>query len=122
MKDNILEFDKREISISEMIEHIKFYSEKAKKGKKLYSDGDQKGAMNILREIRKNLKEEYNYYKKTRVQEYINSNKYYIRYYNGIFQAYVKQMYPNEYKWLHSNLCDVTDYISSYGMRIFFSK
>ncbi|WP_338597005.1 hypothetical protein [Clostridium baratii] len=120
MNNNVLKFDEREISMDEMIEHIKFYSEKAEEGMKLYSDGNKKEAMSILREIRNNLKEEYNYYNKARVQEYINSNKYYMTYYNGIFQAYVKQMYPNEYKWLHSNLYDVKDYISNYDMRIFF--
>ncbi|MDQ0150024.1 hypothetical protein ACFO6R_08405 [Eubacterium multiforme] len=120
MKDNVLKFDEREISINEMIEHIEFYSKKAEEGMKLFSDGNKKDAMGILREIRKILKEEYSYYKKVNVQKYINSNKYYMIYYNGVFQAYVKQMYPNEYKWLHSNLYDVRDYISNYDMRIFF--
>ena len=120
MRNIILKFDEREVSINEMIEHINFYSVQAEEGMRLFSENNKKEAMSILRGIRRSLREEYNYYKKVSVQKYINKNKYYMTYYNGIFQAYVKQMYPNKYEWLHSNLYDIKDYISNYDMRIFF--
>lgn len=44
MKNIILEFDKRIIAKEEMIEHIKYYSEKSEEGMELYSAGNIKGA------------------------------------------------------------------------------
>lgn len=119
MENIILQFDKRIVSKDEMREHIEFYSRKANEGMKLFEKGDKKGAMVILREIRRYLKEEYSYYDKVKVQEFISENKFYSTYYWGIFQAYAKQMNPNSYETLYSNLYDVEDYITNYEMTIF---
>ncbi|XZH20814.1 hypothetical protein ACSW87_04910 [Clostridium perfringens] len=119
MKNTILKFDQRIILKDEMLEHIKFYSKKANEGMELFEKGNKKEAMSILREIRSCLKEEYSYYDKVKVQKIISENKLYSTYCWGVFQAYVKQMKPNSYETLYSNLYDVEDYITNYEMYIF---
>lgn len=42
MENIILEFDKRDVSKEEMLEHIKYYSTKSTEAMKLYSDGKKK--------------------------------------------------------------------------------
>lgn len=78
MRNLVLEFDKREILEEEIKEHIKFYSQKAEEGMNFFEEGNKKEALNVLREIRKYLKEEYIYYRKGSTQEYIIRNSGYM--------------------------------------------
>ncbi|MDU3721987.1 MAG: hypothetical protein E7G24_02070 [Clostridium celatum] len=121
MKNIVLEFDKRIIEKEEMREHIDYYVSMAEKGFELLNNGDKKGAMEILKEIRKYMKSEFDYYNKTKVSKYIENNKLYSIYCNGIYEAFAKQTRPTSYEMLSSNLYDVQDYISHYGMEIFFN-
>ena len=68
MKNIILEFDKRIIEKEEMKEHIDYYVSMAQKGFNFLNNNDKKGAMEVLKEIRKYMKEEFNYYNKSKVQ------------------------------------------------------
>ena len=122
MENIILEFDKRDVSKEEMLEHIKYYSTKSTEAMKLYSDGKKKEAREIFKDLRVKLQLEYKYYDKASVQKSLSKNYYYITYAHGITQAYVKQNNPNSNKTLFSNLYDIHDYISNYEMSIFFEK
>ena len=120
MKNIVLEFDKRIIEKEEMREHIDYYVSMAEKGFELINNGDKKGAMEILKEIRKCMKSEFDYYNKTKVSKYIENNKVYSIYCNGVYEAFAKQTRPTSYEMLSSNLYDVQDYMSHYGMEMFF--
>lgn len=122
MENMILEFDKRTITKEEMGQRAKYYAKKADEGIKLYSEGNKIEAMQILRELRKFLKAEYSYYSKDSVDKYIKENSLYKIYKQGLSDAYINQNYPKAYHHLHSNLCDIGDYISNYDMNIFFNE
>lgn len=111
MKNIILEFDKRNVCIEEIQDHVNYYRETAEKGMKLYSEGNKKEAMLILKELRNSLKLEYGYYDKAKIMNVIYKNKYYRKYKEAVDNAYVKQNKPNAYEWLHSNLYDIYDYM-----------
>ncbi|GAA0085283.1 hypothetical protein UT300007_17220 [Clostridium sp. CTA-7] len=119
MKNNILEFDKREISIDEIRENVDYYISMAKKGFEFLNDNNKKVAMEVLKEIRIYMKEEFSYYSKSKVQRYINANNMYMTYYNGLYEAFAKQNRPTAYETLSSNLYDIEDYMSNYGMEVF---
>ena len=121
MKNIILEFDKRRIEKEEMREHIDYYVSMAEKGFELLNINDKKGAMEILKEIRKYMKSEFEYYNKSKVNKYIENNKSYSVYCNGLYEAFSKQTRPTSYEMLSSNLYDVQDYMINYGMEIFLN-
>lgn len=114
MKDNVLYFDKRKISIDEMIEHYNFYIELVNKGYELLEANNKKGARDILKTLTDNLKLEYSYYEKCKVQDIIYkiNDKIIIDYCQGIFEAYVKVYDTNKYSMLHSNLYDIEYYLN----------
>lgn len=118
MKNIILEFDKRTISKDEMLEHVEYYYTKSDDAMKLHSSGKIKEAREIFKDLRSKLQLEYKYYDKVSVSKYIRKDKYYNTYAHGITQAYVKQIRPNSNETLHSNLYDIHDYVSNYGMGI----
>lgn len=118
MENIILEFDKRIIEKSEMIEHINYYSSNAERAMNLHSEGNIKEAREIFKDLREKLKLETKYYEKGSVQKYIFKDLLYRTYSNGVFQAYVKQIRPNSNDTLYSNLYDIRDYISNYEMRM----
>lgn len=120
MENIILEFDKRIVEKSEMIEHINYYSSNAERAMNLHSEGKIKEARDIFKDLREKLKLETKYYEKGSVQKYILKDLLYLTYSNGVFQAYAKQIRPNSNETLYSNLYDIRDYISNYEMRIFF--
>lgn len=119
MENIILEFDKREVEKEEMKEHIDYYVSMAEKGFELLDNKDKKGAMEILKEIRKYMKSEFDYYNKSKVSKYVENNNFYSIYCNGLYEAFAKQIRPTSYEMLSSNLYDVQDYMSHYGMEIF---
>lgn len=119
MKNIILEFDKRIIEKEEMREHIGYYVSMSEKGFDLLNNGDKKGAMEILKEIRRYMKSEFDYYNKIKVSKYIEKNKLYSTYCNGLYEAFAKQINPTSYETLSSNLYDIEDYMSNYEMKIF---
>lgn len=112
MKNNILEFDKRSIDISELQDHIKFYIYKSEEGFKLLSNGDKKAAMEILQEIRKIMKPEYDYYNRYKIQNIIYNDHNYNNYYSAIIDIIGSQKDSNAYDNLDSYLDDV-----QYAMR-----
>lgn len=65
------------------------------------------------------MKEEYNYYSKSKVQDLMWKNEMYNTYYDYIRNAFVKQTSPNAYKTLRSNLYDVWDYAIHYYTEVF---
>ena len=122
MKNIVLEFDKRNITKEEMIEHINYYATKSNEAMQLCSDGKLKEAREIFKDLRGKLQLEYKYYDKVSVRKYVHKNNYYNTDVARIRQAYVKQNRPNSNETLHSNLYDIYDYISNYEMRIFFEE
>ena len=122
MKNIILEFDKRKIDKEEMREHIDYYVSMSEKGFEFLSKNDKKGAMEILKEIRKYMKSEFDYYNKSKVSKYVENNKLYSTYCNGIYEAFAKQTRPTSYEMLSSNLYDIQDYMSHYGLEIFLDE
>lgn len=119
MKNNILEFDKRKIGLDEIREHVDYYVGTAKKGFEFLKNNDKKEVMVVLKEIRKYMRGEFNYYNKSKVEKYISSNKMYSIYWNGLYQAFVKQNNPTSYHMVSSNLYDIKSYMGNYGMKIF---
>ena len=61
MENIILEFDKRDVSKEEMLEHIKYYSTKSDEAMQLYDDGKKEEAREIFKDLRVKLRLEYNY-------------------------------------------------------------
>lgn len=114
MKNEILEFDKRNIGIEEIKEHVKFYVDKSSEGFKLLSDGNKKDAMEILKEIRSVMKLENKYYSKSRLYEFILNNKEYNNYCSALNDILAHQTNTNSYENLLSNLYDVEDYMRYY--------
>lgn len=119
MKNIILEFDKRIVEKSEMIEHINYYSSNAERAMHLHSEGKIKEARGIFKDLRKKLKLENKYYSKASVEKYISKDLLYHTYSEGVYQALAKQIRPNSNETLFSNLYDIRDYITNYEMRIF---
>lgn len=114
MKNRILEFDKRKVDVSEIQEHVIFYIGKSDYGFKLLSDGDKKGAMGVLQEIRKIMKLEYAYYSKSKINDIILNDVNYNNYCSAIVDIIAHQTQTTSYKMLSSNLYDIGDYMRYY--------
>ena len=69
-----LEFDKRQVFKYEIIENINFYISESSKGLKYISEKNNKEAMKILKELKRSLKKECNYYSNPNVYKFIKSN------------------------------------------------
>lgn len=122
MENIILEFDKRIIEKSEMIEHINYYSSNAERAMSLHSEGKIKEAREIFKDLREKLKLENKYYSKASVEKYISKDILYHTYSEGVYRALANQIRPNSNETLFSNLYDIRDYITNYEMRIFLEN
>lgn len=112
----VIPFDKEDISVDELKEHIDYYVGLANEGQELVSSGNKKEAMDILRQINQYLDQEYKYYDRVKVSDVISKNELYIIYKHGISDACVKQNKKNSYTYLYSNFYDIKDYLTGYGM------
>lgn len=98
------------ITEDELLEHIRYYYTMSNIAMKI-ARTDKKEAMNIFKEIRKNLEKEYKEYHKVKNYQHIRKNKLYIQYVDNITNAFVKPTRVTSYDRLNSNLYDVHDYI-----------
>ncbi|UFH65069.1 hypothetical protein KQH81_00385 [Clostridium cadaveris] len=114
MKNKVLEFDKRNVRIEEIKEHVKFYIDKSNDGFKLLSDGNKKDAMEVLKEIRDIMKLENKYYNKSKLEDVILSKKEYNNYCSALRDILAHQINTNSYDNLSSNLYDIEDYMMYY--------
>lgn len=110
LNESVLYFDRAEVTDEQIKSHVKHYIELAKKGLGFIAENNNKEAMACLKEIRKTMSEEYNYYSLSKVQSIMRNNDLYHDYYHFIRDAFVKQNNPNAYKSLRSNLYDVMSY------------
>lgn len=122
MPSKVLKFDKRKVLESEMLLNIEYYIKKSQEGMDLITKGNKKDAMRILKDLRKMLKKEYNYYKKRNVKIYIQRNNVYRTYQWGIVLAYSKLYKVNSYKFLYDNLFNIWDSISNHDSCLFLGK
>lgn len=122
MPSKVLKFDKRKVLESEMILNIEYYIKKSQEGMDLITKGNKKDAMRILKDLRKMLKKEYNYYKKRNVKIYIQRNNVYRTYQWGVVLAYSKLYKVNSYKFLYDNLFNIWDSISNHDSCLFLGK
>lgn len=122
MPSKVLKFDKRKVLESEMLLNIEYYIKKSQEGMDLITKGNKKDAMRILKDLRKMLKKEYNYYKKRNVKIYIQRNNVYRTYQWGIVLAYSKLYKVNSYKFLYDNLFNIWDSISNHDSCLFLRK
>ncbi|PAE84960.1 hypothetical protein CHH77_02255 [Shouchella clausii] len=114
---NVLEvfkFDREKVPEHKIIERVVYYYKLAQEGMRLYDEGDKSAAMDILKQIRVTMKEEYKYHSRVKVQSLMWNNKVLNSYYHFIQDAFVKQNSPNAYRTLKSNLYDVWDYAIYY--------
>lgn len=107
----VIPFDKEDISVDEIKEHIDYYVELANKGEELVGSGDKKEARDILREINKNLLKEFNYYDKPNVFEIIDEKELYCCYCWAVLEAHAQQNNKNLYDALAPNLYNIKSYI-----------
>lgn len=114
MKEIVLKFDDRKVEIQELKEHLDYYLKRSNEGMDLFSQDRKKEAYEVLKELRKQLKEEYNFYNKKKVKEYIYNNDKYTNYYAAICDAFCNIQQPTAYETLYSNLYDINDYIMFY--------
>lgn len=114
-----LDFDRRNISREEIIENINYYKLKSSEGLEYISKKDYKEAKKILKELRKSLKREVNYYNKKEVREIIRINKNYRIYHWGIILAYSKASKRNLKGHLYDNLFNIWDSVSNHDMCMF---
>jgi oligoribonuclease (3'-5' exoribonuclease) len=113
LKRTILCFDKEEISQEEILEHVKHYFNLAQEGLDMVNN-DNPAARTYLRKINETLKEEYHYYKRSRVQTFMRKNIISSKYYSFITEAFAKQSSVNSYRMLGSNLGDIRYYARHY--------
>lgn len=85
LRDNILEFDKREISLNEVIEHMEFYIEQANECRNLFKT-DRIKCKEKLKEINVLLEAENKYYRNIKCK-----NKYFNNYSQALYEARTKQ-------------------------------
>lgn len=112
-------FDKEVIDVSETLENIDWYLSRCSEAYK-YLEADKRTTMAILREINKNLEEEYRYYHLSRVCRVVRGTKnehLFQEYKHAITKALVKQTNRNAYSALSSNLYDVQDYLRGFKYR-----
>lgn len=102
----VLLFDKEKITEKQILEHVRYYTYIANKGIKLV-EKSPKEAMKCLKEIRKTMSLEYNYYTKVKIQSIMWKNHVYNDYYYYITDAFSKQTRPNGYEMLLNNLDEV---------------
>lgn len=107
------------VSEKELTDHIRYYYTMANIAMRTM-ENDKRAAMEIYKEIRKNLEVEYKEYHKVKNYEYIRKNNLYIQYVKNLTNAYVKPTRVTSYEMLHSNLYDVQDYID-YGFNDFLN-
>ena len=101
------------ITEDELFEHIRYYYTMSRIAIKI-AETNKKEAMDIYKEIRKNLDIEYKEYHKVKNSHLISKNGMYSQYVDNITNACVKPTKVNSYDRLNSNLYDVQDYID-YG-------
>ena len=100
------------ITEDELLEHIRYYYTMSNIAMKI-GETNKKDAMDIYKEIRKNLDTEYKEYQKVKSRQYIRKSKLYIQYADNITNACVKPTSVTSYNKLNSNLYDVQDYIDN---------
>ncbi len=113
LRNDVLLFDKEQVTEEQIMEHVQHYYDLANKGMSLL-ETNRKEAMACLKEIRKTMTLEYRYYDKSKVQAIMWANNLYNTYYHYIRDAFVKQTNPTAYESLGSNLYDVLDYARYY--------
>lgn len=107
----ILPFESEKITDKEIQDHIYWYAAKAEEGMKLVGVDNRK-AMNLLREINRNLKEEHSYYEEMRLSDILyTGDELKNRYFHAVLNAYVKQNKKTSYDTLSSNLYNIHDYM-----------
>lgn len=107
----------KNITEKELFEHIRYYYTMSNIAMKI-SGTNKRQAMEIYKEIRKNLNIEYIEYHKVKNFAVIHKNRIYSQYVDNITNACVKPTNVNSYERLNSNLYDVQDYID-YGFNNF---
>lgn len=105
------------ITEDELLAHIRYYYTMANIAMKI-ARNNKKEAMDIFKEIRKNLEKEYKEYYKVKNYQHIRKNKLYIQYVDNVTNAFVKPTSVTSYDRLNSNLYDIQDYID-YGFHNF---
>lgn len=103
----------KNITEKELFEHIRYYYTMSNIAMKI-AETNKRQAMEIYKEIRKNLNIEYEEYHKVKNFAVIHKNRIYSQYVDNITNACVKPTNVNSYERLNSNLYDVQDYID-YG-------
>lgn len=109
MKLEAIDFSK-DVSIDEIYKHVRYYYTKSSIAMEIARD-NPRDAMEIYKEIRYNLKNEYKEYSKVKNWKYIHNNNLYVQYKDNIVNAYVKPTNVTAYRSLNSNLYDVYDYM-----------
>lgn len=117
MELRTFDFDKN-IRDKEMLDHIRYYYTMSNIAM-MTAEKNKYEAMEIYKEIRKNLGVEYKEYHKVKNFEFIRRNKLYSQYVDNLTNAFVKPTNVTSYKMLNSNLYDVQDYIC-YGFSNYF--
>lgn len=115
----ILYFNKRTIFKYEIIENINYYISQSNHALVYLSKKDNKEAMNILKNLKKSLKSEYNYYSNPKVYRHIKSNDINRVYYFSIALAFSGLHRTYSYKHLYNNLFHIWDSISNNDMCLF---
>lgn len=105
----VLPFDREEISIDEIKEHLLWYGNKVEEA---YKVSDKKDALSILKEINGVLKQEDHYCNLIKVSRVTQKNALYHEYSRGISNAFAHQSKTNSYSTLKSNLYDIGDYLN----------
>lgn len=109
----VLPFERENITVDEMLEHANWYMMKSDEGNRLKESGDNRSAMDTLKEINNALKLEYHHYGKVSVSKYID-NKISRTYKKEIGSCLTKQNKTNSYDRLNSNLYDIWSYANSF--------
>lgn len=111
LKNEVLEFEKRVIGESEMVEHVNYYYHRALDGLKMLDKEDDAVAMQILKELNKNIKKEHKHYQLLKVAEVVNRSPLAMAYTTAIRDIHANQKQNNTYDKLSSNLFDIQSYM-----------
>lgn len=104
-----------EVAKEEIFDRLDYYIELAEQGMEAY-EKDKKEALNLAKEIRKELKKEYHNNDLVHISKYYRNHNFFYEYKRAIHEAFASITGSLSYQKLFSFLYDVSDYL--YGCKL----
>lgn len=109
---------RRQISEDEVLQKVKYFYDRAGKAMEYWSAGDKRTALNLAKEIRNELREEYKNNDLARIEKYYGEDINFVNYRAAVHEAYASIIGQTTYQNAFSFLYDVQSYMSYYFPKI----